>query len=655
MNRELYIEVFGPMRATDQYKRSVLPRARKTRALLAVMAMEAPTSLSRATLCALLWSGREQEQARASLRQSLRELRLATINLGEDFIYSRGDYIIIRHEFIVVDYVRFFEGESAASSDMAMFRGQFLEEFDGISKNLDYWIDNKRKKVYKTISKNITESMHTKISPDEAASAAEKLILIDKYQESLWIALMEAHRSQGKWIEGSSAYHRCVTTFASAEKGKPSQAIQSLNLQIESMLSSLDAATQSKSAKLATEDLLERKDKIRLGVMPFRTLNPEWRGLALGLSEEITSGLSRFRWLSCVSSFSLANITNPTDKQSPEWSALALDFLLEGSLFNSIDKMRVSVQLINMRKGREVIWAQKFDRALTDILSMQEDISAQTVAQVDPELLMHESERISKIELVNPTSYLALMQAISAICRLDKIEFFAAESLLAKAVELDPRHAAAHAWWAYWHLLLVGQGWAADAQAATMRCWNLTQRALSLDVADARALTIAGHVQAYLYHNIEAAHVLHAQALTANPNLPIAWAFSGLAYIYSGQVEEGRRRIERARSLSPFDPHSFFFEAGLMLSHLLQGEYDAVQNIGRKAIHLNPSFSSAYKIYLSALGHLGSDDEAARIRRDLLRLEPDFNVEIARMRSPLIRSEDRDHYVLGLRLAGCAV
>ena len=90
----------------------------------------------------------------------------------------------------------------------------------------------------------------------------------------------------------------------------------------------------------------------------------------------------------------------------------------------------------------------------------------------------------------------------------------------------------------------------------------------------------------------------------------------------------------------------------LMLPHLLCGEFETVVTLGRRAIELNPSFSSTYKGYLAALGHLNRDDETARIRARLLVLEPSFSVRDAVDRSPMMRPKDLALYAEGLRRAG---
>ena len=108
----------------------------------------------------------------------------------------------------------------------------------------------------------------------------------------------------------------------------------------------------------------------------------------------------------------------------------------------------------------------------------------------------------------------------------------------------------------------------------------------------------------------------------------------------------------QAVRLSPSDPHLFFFDHALIMPHLLLAEYESAAEIGRRAIELNPWFSSAYKGYLAALGYLDRAPETEAVLNRLLELEPAFSVESAVARSPMTRPEDRARYAEGLRRAG---
>jgi tetratricopeptide (TPR) repeat protein len=201
-------------------------------------------------------------------------------------------------------------------------------------------------------------------------------------------------------------------------------------------------------------------------------------------------------------------------------------------------------------------------------------------------------------------------------------------------------------------LFLVGQGWAADPAAATRRAAHLADIAVATDPNDARALTLAGHVRGFLMKRPSEAIVLHERAISLNPNLAIAWCFSGFAFSYLGDQNKAIARMRQAIRLSPSDPHLFFFQSALIMPHLLRGEYREAVAAGRTAIELNPWFSSSFKGVLAALGHLGCREKAGEAKSRLAQLEPHFTVRDAMRRSPIRSPGDLDRYVEGLRLAG---
>ena len=166
------------------------------------------------------------------------------------------------------------------------------------------------------------------------------------------------------------------------------------------------------------------------------------------------------------------------------------------------------------------------------------------------------------------------------------------------------------------------------------------------------ALTILGHARAFLSHRIEEAVALHERALALNPNLAMAWAFSGMALAYLGEHSEALRRFERYKRLSPLHPHAFFFDSGRLIALLFLRRHAEVDAAARIVTSLHPALSFPYKLWLPALGHLGMRDEAAAVRAKLLAIEPDFTVEKAMRRTPVRHAEDRAHYEAGLRLAG---
>jgi tetratricopeptide (TPR) repeat protein len=299
-----------------------------------------------------------------------------------------------------------------------------------------------------------------------------------------------------------------------------------------------------------------------------------------------------------------------------------------------------------------VVWARRFDRESDDLLTLQDEIAAEVVAQIDPEILMIESRRASHRPPHDASAYHLMLRAIPLMNRMDPVVFAQAGDLLRRAIALEPDYAAAHAWLAQWHIFLLGQGWADDAPEQMAEARRLAERAISLDPQDALGLTIAGHVRAFLNHRLREAIALHDRALTHNPNLSMAWALSAASSLYLGHLDDAERKLRRYKQLSPMDPHAFFYDTAFVMLALLRRDYETAAECGRAVSELNPAFSAVCKPYLAALGYLGLNPEAEAVKRRLLGIEPGFTVSGYVQSSAFMRSEDCWHVAEGLRLAG---
>jgi len=391
-----------------------------------------------------------------------------------------------------------------------------------------------------------------------------------------------------------------------------------------------------------------------VGVLPLQLIGTTENEahLSTGLADEITSAMARFRWMFLVSSASLARYAAQTRDEMAIRLAFGIDFLLDGSIQRIGTRLRIALRLLDLRAGNQVVWSRRFDREAHDLLTLQDDIAAEVVAQIDPEILLIEAQRVASRPPHDATAYDLVLRAMMLITRLERPLFIEAGDLLRQAIAQEPDYAAAHAWYAFWQMFLFGQGWANDSKSVMAEAGRLAERAVMLDPQDAKALSIAGHVRAFLHRRWREGLSLQERALTLNPNLAMAWALSAAALAYIGDIDEAERRMVRYKKLSPLDPHAFFYDTISIMIALLKRDYEAAVAVGRAVSELNPGFSSACRFYLAALGHLGRKDEADLVLRRLLSLEPGFTIRRFLQATPLERAGDREHMSLGLRLAG---
>ncbi len=682
------LRLIGQMEAWTLTSENILPTGRKTRALLAALALSAPRPVLRGKLAELLWSRRPEEQARASLRQEIHRLLDALDPVGPQILSINRDHLALRPGTVWVDVEEVLRASPNKPAALALLDGELLEDLDGVDPSFDGWLAGERERL-RDRARTLAETLlREKSDPESVIPAAQQLLAIDRAHEGAWRALMRAYTTRGERGMAIQAYERCRTVLADQLDAQPSEETQRLLNEIRASSTPARPPNQPPPppptrAEIAREQRLTQRLEgrfdaraepretsrhegrgdtrvpttrggARIGVLPLQLIGTSEveAHLSTGLAEEITSALARFRWMFLVSSSSLARYATQTRDETAIRRAFGIDFLLDGTIQRVGERLRVALRLLDLRVGNQVVWSRRFDREIHDLLTMQDEIAAEVVAQIDPEILLIEAQRVTQRPPHDATGYDLVLRAIPLIGRLDRVQFMQAGELLTQAVAQEPEYAAAHAWFAYWQMFLVGQQWADDPQAAMIEAGRLADRAITLDPQDGKALAIAGHVRSFLNHRLREALALHERALSINPNLAMAWNLSGVAHAYLGDLDEADRRIQRYKKLSPFDPHAFFFDTARIIVALLQHRHADAAETGREVSQMNPAFSAACKPYLSALGHLGHTEEANIVRARLLSIEPDFTVKGFLANSPFERPQDRDHYAKGLLLAG---
>ena len=205
----------------------------------------------------------------------------------------------------------------------------------------------------------------------------------------------------------------------------------------------------------------------RIAVLPFRSLGaPLEGGLSLGMAEEISAALARFRMPRLIATGSFWDGSGPSADALAKCRAYNLDYVISGTIQASGQRIRVTVTLLDVAMDFEVIWASRFEGTTEDLFTLQDTIASQTVAQIDPELLQRHQFRGESIRTANAAAHQSVLTAIQGIYRPDRPRFMQARDQLLEAIRLDGEYAAAHAWLAFWHILAIAEDWIDDPREA---------------------------------------------------------------------------------------------------------------------------------------------------------------------------------------------
>ncbi len=387
-------------------------------------------------------------------------------------------------------------------------------------------------------------------------------------------------------------------------------------------------------------------------VLPFRAAGgTDAYGIAFGMSEEISALISSFGSPRLIAPATFWDGTGPADDVLGRCRIYELDYVMDGTIEIDGNDVRASVALLDVPLGFEVIWTGTILGKMDDLFSLQRRIAAETIRQLDPDLAQQAPAPGPSTETTVAAAHHFVLGAIQAIYRLDRYRFDRARAMLTEAVVLDSDYAAAYGWLAYWSLVAVGLGWVDDARHVTLLAGVAAERAIQLDPTNARAFSIAGHVKAYLQHDVPSGLKLHARAIELNPNLPITWAMSSMSKVYHGDHLTAIRHATVARSLSPRDPHIFLAEHFATWAYFFNRDLDQAEKLSKVVLTRTADHVSAINVHLAILGYTGQRDEASHWMNKLKGFNPAITLTSIIGRAPW-QSDDSCYYAEGLRLAG---
>jgi adenylate cyclase len=391
-------------------------------------------------------------------------------------------------------------------------------------------------------------------------------------------------------------------------------------------------------------------DKPSIAVLPFENMScdPEQEYFADGMVEEIITALSRFKSLFVIARNSSFTFKGRAVDIKEVGRRLGVRYVLEGSVRRASGKVRITGQLIDAVTGAH-IWADRFERELTDIFALQDEVTAAVVCAIQPKLLQTEIAMATRRRPENLTAYDFCLRATQQHYLWSREGMAETLRLAHRALELDPRFGFVAALAGVCHMQMVLYGYAVDPQFDRKEAVRLLRLALSIDDGDADTLARAALISAFMVGDCESEIEMADRAVALNPNSWLAWNCKGYVHRAAGLPEEAVQSFERAIRMSPIDPwqHQSLVGMGMALIELRRFEEAAAA--ARKAQRQSPSFPPTYRCLASALGHLGRDTEAREAAARLLELDPAFTISAFIARGGQSKSK---LIIEGLRKAG---
>lgn len=394
-------------------------------------------------------------------------------------------------------------------------------------------------------------------------------------------------------------------------------------------------------------------DKPSIAVLPFTNMSgdPDQEFFGDGLAEDVSTELSKFKWLFVISrksSFTFKGRAVDAKQVSRE---LGVRYVLEGSVRRAGGRIRVVGQLIDATTGMHV-WAERYDRDLADIFAVQDEITRAVAAAIGPAIVNAERQRAVRKPPENLGAWEAYQRGLWHVCKHDAADNEAARRLFQRALELDPSFAAAHCGMALTYCMSAATFYSTDYAEASSLAEQFARKAIALDEndADARAwLGAALHVSGDLEGAIQEAEY----ALSMNTNCADALGVKAGALTYVGRREEAREAIREFLALSPRDPTRANRLSYIAAAHYLDRNYESAAEAARQLIRQYPKNPQNYRWLAVSLGQLERKEEARVAFNTMQSIAPTFLEQFLAKRIPILRPHDYEHVLEGLRKAGC--
>jgi len=352
--------------------------------------------------------------------------------------------------------------------------------------------------------------------------------------------------------------------------------------------------------------------------------DPEQEYFSDGLTENIIAGLSSNGRLLVIARNSTFSYKGKSVKVQDVARELGVEYVVEGSVQKTKDRVRITVQLIDANTGHHV-WSDRYDRDLTDIFALQDEITMRIMGGVGIGVLG--GEGIRKKDMPPSGSlevYMKLMKAANYLLRMNKEDTILARRELEDAIALDPEYAVLYSILAMTHLMDLYFQSSESPEISFAQSSRNIKKALSLDDDDYFAhLTLS---QLYLLrkeHDKAIATV--ERALGINPNGSEAYAHLGNLFAVTGKPEEGIQLIKKAIRLNPITPAHYLFYFGY--AYYALGRYEDAIEAYEQVLQRSPNDLFANVNLTATYIASGREEEARQQAGKLLELDPEFSLD----------------------------
>jgi adenylate cyclase len=376
--------------------------------------------------------------------------------------------------------------------------------------------------------------------------------------------------------------------------------------------------------------------------------DPKQEYFSDGITESIITALSKVEKLFVIARNSTFTYKGKPVKVQQVAQDLGVQYVLEGSVQRSADRIRITAQLIDARKGHH-LWADRYDRDLKELFALQDEITMKIITALEVTLTEGEQARVAGSGTNNLDAYLKILQARDLKRHQTVENNYKARQLAKEAIALDPEYAQAYRWLGGTHVIDVWLGSTKSPGESLKKSLELAQKAISLDDSLGGAHGLLGNI--YIMRREYEKGIREVQrAVELEPNGADAHVFLGMGLKYVDRADEAVPILKKAIRLDPHTPGWYM--------HVLAAAYRDIQKYedamkwGEKAVQQNPKNVLSRVILCSIYSLVGQMDKARDQAKEIMRLNPKFSVDRFARTDPQKNQVVKKRYIDALRKAG---
>jgi len=394
---------------------------------------------------------------------------------------------------------------------------------------------------------------------------------------------------------------------------------------------------------------LVRPAKPSIAVLPFENMSgdPEQEFFSDGVVEDIITDLSRIEGLFVIARNSTFAYKGSRIDIRDVCADLGVRYVLEGSVRRADDRVRITAQLIDGDSGGHV-WAERYDRNLHDIFSVQDDVTGKIVNALALQLTRDERARLRRRPTENLEAYEHFLRGRDQAFRDTPQTNAQARAQLEEAIALDPGFSLAFSHLSRNHVIAYVNQWDEAPERCLEMALELAEHAIALDEGNPHAFFALAAAALWSKRHQEAAAAAR-RCIESEPNFAEGHAVLGLVLVYAGEPRKAIESLEHAMRLDPHYRDIYLHLLGL--AHFQLGDYErSVEALKRRLVR-KPETDISRVLLAAAYGHLGLVDESRTQWQEAHRINPKYSLEHRRTILPFKNPAHFESIVAGLAKA----